>query len=285
MKYKYLLLLLLSGMITLRSSAQDNYLVAKSYFLHKGDKLNISLVAGEQFKDEDEYKYDAAKTTRFMLYDAGKKINLMTAAKDSAAPILTYTANNQGLVMAEMVRNIPPTEIERETYAKYLNDEGLTKLAETVNGSNQSHFREKKVCYLKTLVMIDKASGGDYDKQTGEGLEIVLKTNPYKLNYGDDLSGILYDKGKPAKEVSIDVFLKAPTGNVYPDRVVTNDKGAFTINTTREGVYLLRCAQTIASTGTDADFETVQTAFTFLFSSENSHTSDYRSFGLSDRKQ
>jgi hypothetical protein len=283
MKHKNLYPLVFLCLAALTASAQDNYLAAKSYFLHKGDKLNMYLLGGDQFKDVDEYKYDASKTKKFMLYDDGKKINLMTAAKDSAAPVLTYTMNNPGLSMVEMIRDIPATAIDREQYAQYLTNEGLTKLAETVNNSNQSRFREKKVCYLKALVMVDKATGGDFEKLTGQEYEIILKKNPYKLNYGDDLVGALYYKGKPLKSAPVDIFLKTPAGNVYPDRATTNEKGEFSITTTREGIYMFRSARTVASTSTDADFETIQTAFTFLFNSSNDRTSDFKSFGLGDR--
>ncbi|MES2275267.1 MAG: DUF4198 domain-containing protein [Bacteroidota bacterium] len=283
MKHKNLLPLVFLCLATLTASAQDNYLAAKSYFLHKGDKLDVYLIGGDQFKDMDEYKYDASKTKKFMLYDDGKKINLMTAAKDSAAPVLTYTMENQGMAMVEMIRDIPSTPIDHDVYAQYLNNEGLTKLAETVNNSSQSHFREKKVCYMKTLVMIDKPNGGDFDKQTGQQFEIVLKKNPYKLNYGEDMTGVLYYKGKPIKGASVDIFLKTGAGNVYPDRATTNEKGEFSITTTREGVYMFRSVRTVASTSTDADFETIQTVFTFLFNSTNDHTSDFKSFGLRDR--
>jgi hypothetical protein len=283
MKLKNLLPLafLLTAVFT--ASAQDNYLEAKSYFLHKGSKLNVFLVAGEQFKNLDDTKYDAAKTTRFNLYDGGKKINLMPAAKDSASPVLTNPVNNQGLVMVEMIRNIPSTPIEREAYAKYLNDEGLVKMAETVNNSNQSTFREKKVCYLKTLIMVEKAVGDEFVKPLGQEFEIVLKKNPYKLNYGDDLIGTLYFKGKPVKNGNIDIFLKTEKGNVYADRATTDAKGEFSTTVTREGVYMFRSARTVASTSNDADFETILTDYTFLFNSINSYTNDFKNFGLSDR--
>jgi uncharacterized GH25 family protein len=285
MKYKNLLPFLLIVLMGQAAKAQDNYLVAKSYFLHKGEKMEISLMGGSQFKDDDEYKYDASKTAKFILYDGGKKTDLMKAAKDSAAPVLATKIENAGLVMVEMVRKVPPTPIDRDVYAKYLGEEGLVKLAETVNNSSQSNFREKKMCYLKTLVMIDKASGGEFDKQLGQEYELTLKQNPYKLNYGDDLSGILYYKGKPLKGAGVDIYVKVVSGNVYTERATTNDKGEFSITTIREGVYMLRSVRTVASTTNDADFDTIQTAFTFLFNSNNDHTNDYRSFGLGDRHE
>jgi hypothetical protein len=285
MKFRHLLPLFFACVIAVSVSAQDNYLIAKNFYIHKGAKMDVMLLAGAQFKDIDEYKYDASKTKKFMLYAPGKKINLMAAAKDSAAPVLSNIMPDGGLALVEMVRNIPPTTIEHDDYAKYLGDEGLTKLAEQVSNSNQQSFKEKRTVYMKTLVMIDKPTGGDFDKPLGEDYEIVIKQNPYKLNYGSDLVGVVYYKGKPVKAEGVDVYLKAPSGNIYADHKSTDAKGEFTITVTREGVYLLRCARTVASTGTDADFETIQTSFTFLFNSNNDDTIDYQSFGLRDREK
>ncbi|QKJ32755.1 DUF4198 domain-containing protein [Mucilaginibacter mali] len=283
MKYRNLLPLAILLLAVLRVNAQDSYLSTRTYFLHKGEKLDVYLMYGDQFKDIDEYKYDAAKVKKFMLYDGGKKINLMTAAKDSASPVMSSVMNNPGISVVEMTYDIPVTAIDREVYGQYLNNEGLTKLAETVNNSNQSRFREKKTSYVKLAVMIDKPGSGEFDKQLGQDFEIVFKQNPYKLNYGDDFTGTLYYKGKPLKGAPVDIFLKVPSGNIYPDRVTTNDKGEFSTTVTREGVYLFRSVRTEASKGTDTDFETIQTAFTFLFNSSNTRTMDFKSFGLSDR--
>jgi uncharacterized GH25 family protein len=271
----FLPLLFLFLIAALSASAQDSYLMPDKFQLHKGEKLSVRLLYGDEFKNDGEYKYDAALTTKFMLFSGGKKIDLITASKDSAAPVLSYPLVSTGLAMVDMVRSIPPTAYDRDDYAKILADEGMTKLAETVNNSNQSRFTEKKVCYMKTIVKVDKPNGGDYDKQLGDDYEIVLKGNPYKINYGDDISAILYIKGKPAPATPVDVFVKTGSGKIYSQKLTTNEKGEFSIIASREGSYLIRCSQTVASTGSDADFESVQASLTFMFTSINDSPNSY----------
>jgi len=278
-KHLFFPLLSLFLAVALSASAQDSYLMADKFQLHKGDKLNVRLLYGDEFKNDGEYKYDAAVTTKFMLFDGNKKIDLLTAVKDSAAPVLSYPLTNQGLSMVDMVRNFPPTAYDRDDYVKILNEEGMTKLAETVNNSNQSRFTEKKISYMKTLVKVDKPSGGDFDKQLGDDYEIVLKGNPYKMNYGGDISAVLYIKDKPAPAIPVDVFVKTSSGKIYPQKLTTNDKGEFSIIASREGYYLIRCSQTVASTGTEADFESVQAALTFRFTSLNDSPNSYDTTG------
>ena len=272
--FLYLLFLFLTA--ALSASAQDSYLMPDKFQLHKGEKLSVRLLYGDEFKNDGEYKYDAALTTKFMLFSGGKKIDLITASKDSAAPVLSYSLVSTGLAMVDMVRQIPPTAIDRDVYATFLSNEGMTKLAETVNNSNQSRFTEKKTCFMKTLVKVDKNSGGDFDKPTGDDYEIVLKNSPYKLNYGEDISAILYIKGKPAPaSVPVDVYIKARSGSIYPQKLQTNAKGEFSITASREGIYLIRCSQTTTSSGSDADFESIQAAVTFVFTSENDSPNSY----------
>lgn len=273
--HHFLSLLLLFLVTALSVHAQDNYLMPDQFQLHKGDKLNTRLLYGNGFMNDGEYKYDATLTTKFILFSGGKKIDLVKAVKDSAAPVLSYPLANQGLTMVDMVRTVAPTAYDRDDYAKILADEGMTKLSETVNNSNQSRFTEKKVCYLKTLVKVDKPNGGDFDKPVGDDYEIVLKGNPYKINYGGDISAVLYIKGKPAPAIPIDVFVKASSGKIYSQKLSTNEKGEFSIIASREGAYLIRCSQTVASTSNDADFESVQAAVTFMFNSLNDSPNSY----------
>lgn len=276
MKYNILLTLFALLFIALGANAQDNYLVAEKFAVNKGEKLNIHLLYGDQFKNDGELRYDGSITSKFMLYSGGKKIDVIKASKDSAAPVLSYPVPSQGIAMVDMVRQIPPTAIDRDVYAAFLSNEGMAKLAETVNNSNQSRFTEKKTSYMKTLVKVDKNSGGDFDKPAGDDYEIVLKSNPYKLNYGEDITAIIYIKGKPAPaSVPLDVFVKTRSGSIYPQKLQTNAKGEVAITASREGIYLLRCSQTIPSTGSDADFESIQAAMTFVFASENDSPNSY----------
>jgi uncharacterized GH25 family protein len=276
MKHNTLLTLFVLLLSALAARAQDNYLVAEKFAVNKGEKLNIHLLYGDQFKNDGELRYDGTLTSKFMLYSGGKKIDVIKASKDSAAPVLSYPVPGQGIAMVDMVRQIPPTAIDRDVYATFLSNEGMTKLAETVNNSNQSRFTEKKTCFMKTLVKVDKNSGGDFDKPTGDDYEIVLKNSPYKLNYGEDISAILYIKGKPAPaSVPVDVYIKARSGSIYPQKLQTNAKGEFSITASREGIYLIRCSQTTTSSGSDADFESIQAAVTFVFTSENDSPNSY----------
>ena len=273
--------LLLTAFFTVR--AQDNYLMPEKFFLHKGDQLTVHLLSGNEFRNDNELKYSSSGTAKFMMYEGNKKTDLMTAAKDSAAPVFSYTTGNQGLLCIELTSAPAVNEVDRDSYARFLSEQGLVKLADQVNNSNQSQFREKNTRYLKTLVTVDKPTGKDFDKQTGQDYEIVLTVNPYKLNYGEDITAVLYLKGKPVKAAPIELYIKTASGNVYPQALSADNDGQVSFTASREGIYMLRSVRTIAANSTDYDFETMQADYTFKFSSQNDSPSDYTSFGFGEK--
>jgi len=284
MKFRTPVVIALLVMFSAVASAQDNYLLPEVFYLHKNDTLKVHQYTGSGFKADDELKYNSSATKRFALNEAGKKANLMTMAKDSAAPLITYKLMNSGLTMIEMISSAPPASIDREVYAKTLSDEGLVKLADQVNNSNQSQFREKSTRCMKALVAVDKPTGGDFDKPTGQDFELVLKQSPYKMNYGDDITAVLYLKGKPLPAAQVDIYIKTTSGNIYPQTLSTDANGQISFNASRDGLYMLRAVKTEEATNnTDFDFETLQAAYVFQFSSQNEMPNDYHSFGFGNK--
>lgn len=284
MKFKTPVVIALLVMLSAAASAQDNYLLPEVFYLHKNDTLKVHQYTGSGFKADDELKYNSSATKRFAINEAGKKANLMTMAKDSSAPLIAYKLMNSGLAMIEMISSPAPASIDREVYAKTLSDEGLVKLADQVNNSNQSQFREKSTRCMKALVAVDKPTGGDFDKPTGQDFEIVLKQSPYKMNYGDDITAVLYLKGKPLPAAQVDVYIKTTSGNIYPQTLSTDANGQISFNASRDGLYMLRAVKTEEATNnTDFDFETLQAAYVFQFSSQNEMPNDYHSFGFGNK--
>src|SRR5260221_8565015 len=104
MKRLPLFILILTAAIGLAATTHDFFLLPENFFLHKGDKLNLHLLAGDMFTKQEEITYEPAKTTKFMLYEGSKKFDLTKVAKDSAAPVINYTLFNTGQALIEMTR-------------------------------------------------------------------------------------------------------------------------------------------------------------------------------------
>ena len=283
MKRTPLLLLIFAAAIGLAATTHDFFLLPEYFFMHKGYKLNLHLLSGDQFVKEAEVAYQPAKTTRFMLYNGSKKIDLIKTAKDSAMPVLSYEMVYPGQSLIEMTRGYEFSFTSRDAYAEFLNNQGLNKMAEKVKGGNQFRVKEKYTRYLKTLVSVDNEDGNVYEKVLNEDFEIILKQNPYKKKYGDDMVALLKFKGKPAPAAAMELYIKTITGNVYTQNLTTSNDGEVTFNLSREGVYLLRAVRIEPTTDKDADYESWWASFTFPFSSSEELPNTYKEFGFGNK--
>ena len=282
MKRIPLFILILLAVGALAATTRDFFLLPENFFLHKGEQLDLHLLMGDAFTKRQEIRYEPAKTTKFMLYSGSKKIDLTKMAKDSAAPVIGYTMSNTGQALIEMTRGYDFSESSRDNYADFLNNQGLDKLAEKVKSGNQFRIKEKYTRYLKTLVCVEDHDGGVYDKVLNENYEIVLKDNPYKKRYGDDMSAKLLFKGKPLRGATITLYIKT-TANVYPQNLITDKDGEVSFTVSREGIYMLRSVHVEQTTDKDADFESWWASYTFPFSSTDEALNTYKEFGFGDK--
>jgi uncharacterized GH25 family protein len=280
MKRTPLVMLILAAAIGLAATTHDYFLLPENFFLHKGDKLALHLLSGDQFIKKDEIGYESKKTATFMLYQGSKKIDLTKIAKDSAVPLVDYTMVNSGQALVAMTRGVEYYDASRDSYSDFLAQQGLDKLSEKVKNGNQFRVKEKYTRYLKTLFAVEDHDGSAYEKVLNEDYEFILEDNPYKKKYGDDMNAILRFKGKPAANASVELYIKSITGNVYVQNLVTDKKGEVTITMSREGLYMLRSVRVEATKDKDADFQSWRTSFTFPFSSSDDVPNTYKEFGF-----
>jgi uncharacterized GH25 family protein len=283
MKLRYWFVLSLLFVVGLVSWSNDYILVPENFFLHKGDSLNVHLFSAELFESPKEVKYEQATTEKFALYADGKRFGLKESAKAGSAPVLATKMNNSGLAMVEMVRDYPADDVDKADLSAELESEGLIKLSEKVNNIGQNRFRTKYNCFLKTLVMVDKPGGNLFSSEIGHELEIILKSNPYKLNYGDDLTAIIKLKGKPLANAKVDLLIKTSSGRVYPQKLISDATGTISFSTNREGIYLLRTVYFEPSTSKTFDYQKWGADYSFAFSNNGTMPNTYREFGLGNK--
>ncbi|MEO6851830.1 MAG: DUF4198 domain-containing protein, partial [Mucilaginibacter sp.] len=255
-------------------------LLPENFILHKGDKLAVHLIRANQFIKQTELKYEASKTAKFMAYTGSKRADLMAIAKDTAVPIVSFIAENEGLTEFEMVKKPITDDIDRDDFIKILDDEGLTKESEKAKNSSKDSFTEKYYWYLKSLVEVDKSSSKLIGKPLNDDFEIILKDNPYKGNYGDDITALINFNGKPLANANVLLYVKVATGNVFVQKLASDKAGLIYFKLSREGIYLLRTMHIEASKDKNVDFDTWLTTYCFGFSSSNEMPNTYKEFGF-----
>jgi hypothetical protein len=281
MKQTCVKILILFSVFSLFAFIPDHFLMPENFFLKKGEKFNLHLLSGENLIKDREVPYTAKRTTKFMIYEGSKKTDLTALVKNDASPLLTYAMQNSGLALVQMNTN-ELNEIPREDFLPYLTEQGYDDIAEKLKNSNALNFTEKYNRYLKTLIRVDNESGNDYSKLINDDFEIILKKNPYKLNYGDDLTAAVYFKGKPYTGTVL-LYIKTQSGNVYPQKLTSDAVGQVYFNMSREGIYMIRATKFEASKGKDADYESWVASYTFSFTNHDDAPNTYKEFGFGDK--
>jgi uncharacterized GH25 family protein len=283
MKHLFVILFVLFAVLGLCAFAPDGFLLPESFYLHKGDKLNVHLLTGDNLMQEGEERFNAKKTSKFNIYEGSKLTDLLKVAKDSAAPVLSYPINNAGLVMVELNTKDDIIELPHEDFVAYLTKQGYDNQADKIKDDTRLNLVEKYRYYLKTLVSVDGGGGNAYSKVLGNDLEIVLKQNPYKKSYGDDITAVVYFMGKPLKNSNVLLYIKTASGNVHPQLLASDANGQVFFSPSRDGIYMLRCVHIEPSKNNDADFETWFATYSFAFSNQDELPNTYREFGFGNK--
>jgi len=281
MKNVLLVLIFLTCATSAAYSQTDYFLLPENFFPQKGDSINLHLLSGNAFSKGEEQQYDAKTTIKALLLDGGKPTDLSAAFKQANVPVLTSKLSNTGLTLLTVVEQ-QAEDISRKKYVNYLTDNGLDKIADGLKQFQQS-FRQKTTSIAKTLVAVEKNSGSVQEKPLKEEYELVLKQNPYKGNYGDDITAVVYFKGQPIKNEKVTLIVRTPKGTEFPLLLSTDESGSVFIKLSREGTYMLQAIHIEPSKDQTVDFEAWQTSFTFAFSSTNTMPNSYKEFGMGSR--
>jgi uncharacterized GH25 family protein len=265
------------------ASAQDYILFPENFYPHKGDKVKVHLITANQFIKADEIGFDPSKIQSFSMGGGKKAVDLMTGVKAGDSTV-AVKVEKDGLNLVTMTMKAVNDDVERDDFLKILDDEGMTQFSDKAKNGSKDSFREKYIWYLKALLKADdKTSGNDFDKSQGQDFEIVLKDNPYKGNYGDDIIGVVTFQGKPAVNATVLFYVKTADGNVFVQKLSADKTGQVYFKLSREGVYMLRSLHMEASKDRNADYDTWMTTYVFSFTSSNDVPNSYKQFGVGNK--
>jgi len=269
-------------LIAAKASAQDYVLLPENFYLHKGDKVNIHLVSVNQLMKQDEIGFSAAKVQKLTMGTGKKTIDLTPGIKGKDS-VVSVQFVKKGLELLQITTKSVTDDVERDDFLKILDDEGLTQYSEKAKNGSKDSFRERYIWYIKSLVEVDETSGNDFDKSQDQDYEIILKDNPYKGNYGDDIIGLVNFRGKPVANANVLFYVKTASGDVFVQKLSTDKSGQVYLKLTREGIYMLRTAHMEPSKDKNADFDTWLATYTFAFESSNTMPNTYKEFGFGNK--
>jgi uncharacterized GH25 family protein len=233
---------LLLSALTLASasaSAHDYWLYPETFTPEAGKDLRFLMLVGDDLFIEQVRPHEPAKTLRLQQHTAdGSKAIEGTGDKFGA---LTATADQAGSMMLSLERAPAEVDLDRETFAHYLEEEGLESLA-AKHRVDRDIQREQFDRSLKVLLAVDGASEGDlHNKVVGQKLEIVLLDNPFAVQPGGSLRAKLLLDGAPLPGHRIEALQRTgQKGELTEHSTVTDASGVATFPMDKSGLWIVR---------------------------------------------
>lgn len=245
--------------------AQDYSLLANNYYANQGDSIIYTLFQGRGL-DSTEIVPEAIHNLVYTNYLQGGKKVPDTISLNSE--FVTYGAlqRNTGLSVLTIEfkgGTVTHDQLVVEDFAK---TENLKDLASIIDSSGfTTEYTANTFFSAKALTRTDKYNGNLYKNKECQQLEIVLEQNPYRLQYGDDITAIIYLEGKPLEGASATIYTKSITGQVHAAKYRSNADGKIYFKLNRSGLWLLQTVYANPSEEEGIDYNFFQSSFSFGF--------------------
>lgn len=254
-----LLALLGSGLLL----AHEYILIASSFFLNKGENMEVHLFVADGFNVEMERPFQPEMTKSFELHTANGTVDLAKESSQGQLPIIHRKVDFDGLALIGMERNFASIELENGAFLDYLKEDNIEGI--NIDLSKQVQ-KERYARSIKALLSSGEPSEKDqlYKKVLGHKFEIVMLQNPYSLQEGDWFKARVLFDGKPLADRAITARnrLGNEAASFQYSRTDSNGICAFKLN--RAGEWFLHATYMQPSTEpAKNDWESYWTSFSF----------------------
>lgn len=216
--------------------AHEFWLSPEAWQVAPGAPLRVATRVGERFKGPS-YIYNPGRIVRFDVVQGEALARVEGRLGDD--PALQAPAPGEGLaIVVHETTDSRLTYREWELFVNFVEHKAFPGLPEAhaARGLPETGFAETYRRYAKALVAVGAGAGAD--RPVGLETEIVALANPYR----DDLSGglplqVLRD-GAPRVDAQLELFDRAPDGEVVVTTYRTDAAGQVTVPVTAGHEYL-----------------------------------------------
>lgn len=255
----------LFSLVSLAVRAQDYALIANKYVAAQGDSITYTLFQGRGL-DTTEIAPEAVKSLIYANYlQGGKKVADTIPLNGSFVKYSAVQSNGgQSLLTIEFKGGaVTYDQLVVEDFAK---TENLKELASIIDSSGfTTEYTANTFFTAKALTRTDKSNGSLYKNKECQQLEIVLEQNPYKLQYGDDITAVILLGGKPIEGTSTTIYTKSISGQVHSAKYRSNSEGKIFFKLNRSGTWLLQTVYAKPSEEKGINYNYYQSSFSFNF--------------------
>lgn len=242
-------------------SAHEYILLAESFFLERGQTLELHLFVADGFNVEAERVYQKSMTKGFILFTEDGQKDLKKSSEQGDIPILEMKVDFEGLGLITMERNYAQISLPTDRFKSYVKGDNIENV---VVDESKPEQKEKYLRFIKTLVQSNPKKGDDlYSKKVGHQFEIVLLQNPYELTSEDWISAQVFFNGRPLANKAITARNRTGNEPATYQYSRTDQDGVCSFKLERGGEWFIHATHMIPNSEGDTDWISFWTSYSF----------------------
>ncbi|MEL6644346.1 MAG: DUF4198 domain-containing protein [Pseudomonadota bacterium] len=250
------------------AQSHEFWIDPEEFMVAPGEPIAAHLRVGEAFSGGS----NAYLPDRFRLFELAQDgVRMPVEGRMGDRPALSQAVDDPGLVVALHVttdsRLIYNDFAKFEAFVRH-KDAGWAVEAHRARGLPDTGFLEVYSRFAKSLIAVGDGAGAD--QEYGLETEIVVLANPYSDALDGEIPVYLAYQGAPRPDAQIEVFERAPSGDVVISTVRTDANGRASIPVRAGHVYMLDAvvlrepsADALTATGTPPVWESLWANLTF----------------------
>lgn len=254
-------------LLTIPAWSHEFWLQSQPYTPNLNTTTSITLKVGENFEG-DPTPFVDERTSTLRQY-ANKTVTDLSSKLPRRTPIprLDINITTPGLHLIAFDSQPIDISLPADKFHAYLHDEGLDNVIEqrTANGKAATPGRERYRRHVKTLVKAGDASEDNtYATKTGQRLEIIPLSDPYKAAPGTTLRFHLNFESQPLKGALVKAWHKHDN-QLLIIKARTDAAGEVALSLPYAGEWMVSVVHMIPATGTkNADWDSFWGNITFM---------------------
>lgn len=218
--------------------SHEFWIEPRTYQVGPGAPLVADFKNGEEF-DGVTLGYFDRSSARLQMVVGGEPVDLKPRNGDLPALELTAPKDKGLVVLVHETTASNLTYRDWEKFAKFAAHKNFPDIEERhqSRGLPREDFVESYTRYAKTLISVGDGRGADI--ATGMKTEFVALTNPYVSDFDGTFRAKVYFEGDARRDAQVEVFDRAPDGNVKISLTRTDDNGEVTVPVSAGHTYLL----------------------------------------------
>jgi uncharacterized GH25 family protein len=259
-----LLLALLLALAARSAVAHEFWMMPSAFHAQPASTASFSLFVGENFQGE-QVGIHTNLVSMLRQSTLTSQNDLRARVPVTAVGTLPITFTHAGTTLIALDTHPTTIELPPEKFNDYLKQEGLEHVMRLRNqaGTAGAPGRERYRRSIKSLILVGSAPDATFARRTGQRLEIVPLTDPYRLRPGGPISLEVHFEGRPLANALVKFWNRRANGLIVLEQR-TDAQGRANFLADRPGIWMASVVHMIpAPDKAEADWDSFWGNLTF----------------------